>query len=134
METIKLVCDFVMKMYLYADSIKKIHYSTHSNHEHELCDEIREEIISFTDEFAEQMFGFIGKPQFTSFRKMTEYDIDEKDNLSEICVTMSNMTDMMRDMAEKNNKLSGIVSLIDDFKGNMNKYKFLSTFDKISKK
>ena len=123
-------CDIIMKLYMYADVTKMVHYTTEKNHAHELCDTIRDTILSFADDFAEQFFGYYGKPKFTDFS--FDQSIKETDDLGELCNTVSEMMDDFRGKCEKNPKLSNIVSLIDDFKGDMYKNMFLSTFDKVS--
>lgn len=130
--TIKEICDTVFRFYLYADAVKMIHYSTESNHAHELCDKVRDAIVNFADELAEQSFGFYGKPNYSDFSKLSELDINDTDDLGKICNTVKLMTDSIRSDYEKNGKLSGAVSLIDDFKGEMDKLMFLCTFDKVS--
>ena len=57
-------CDIIFKLYLYADTAKMIHYTIDSMHGHELADDVRDTIIEFTDELAEQYFGYYGKPRF----------------------------------------------------------------------
>lgn len=119
-----------MRLYMYADVTKMIHYTTDKNHAHELCDTVRDHILDFTDELAEQFFGYSGKPSFSDFS--FNHDINKTDNLGEICGIVSSMTDELRAKCEKTPKLSNIVSLIDDFKGNLSKDAFLATFDKVS--
>ena len=57
-------CDFIFKLYLYADNAKMIHYTIDSMHGHELADDVRDTIIEFADDLAEQYFGYYGKPRF----------------------------------------------------------------------
>lgn len=126
--------DTVFRLYLYADATKMIHYTTDKNHEHELCDTIRDTILDFVDELAEQYYGYQGKPSYSSFTKLSDLDINETDDLAQLCKSASDLVDMLRSEAEKDSKLGNIVSLIDDYKGKMNKNLFLCTFDKISGK
>ena len=58
-------CDIIFKLYLYADTAKMIHYTIDSMHGHELADDVRDTIIDFTDDLAEQYFGYYGKPRFS---------------------------------------------------------------------
>ena len=127
----KEICDVVMKLYLYADNTKMIHYSTNGNHYHELCDQIRECILEFADEFAEQSFGYYGKPKYSDFK--LKQSIKQSEDLDKLCDNVIEMMAYYRTIFDKNEKTSGLVSLIDDFKGSMNKLKFLSTFDKVIK-
>ena len=126
---LKDVCDIIFKLYLYADSTKLIHYSTDSNHQHELCDQVRDTIVSFADTLAEQVFGYYGKPSYNQFTSLNDLEIHEEEKLADLCQRVVEMTDSIRTVFEINKKLSGSVSLIDDFKGQMSKLKFLSTFD-----
>lgn len=130
--TFKQICDSIFRLYLYADLTKKIHYSTDKNHTHELCDELRDSIVEFTDSFAEQSFGYYGKPSFNDFSKLSKTTIDETDDLKAICERIEGIISALKSEYSKNNKLAGTVSLIDDFQGKLNQTKFLCTFDKIS--
>ena len=124
------VCDIIMKLYMYADVTKMVHYSTDKNHAHELCDIIRGNILDFADELAEQFFGYSGKPSFSDFS--FNQSINKTDDLGQLCKVVSEMVDEFRGKCDDNDKLSNIVSLIDDFKGDMAKDAFLATFDKVS--
>lgn len=126
----KQICDTIFRLYLYALSTKKIHYSTDSNHGHELADKLYDTIFEFADELAEQTFGYYGKP---SLSDMTlKLDIVEEDDLNKICQRAIDTVAPLRTEFNKNDKLSGAVSLIDDFKGKLTKTAFLGTFDKLS--
>lgn len=124
------ICDFVFRLYLYADMTKMIHYSTDSNHCHELCDDVRDEIIDFADSLAEQYFGYHGKPSFSDMS--IKQDVSVTDDLGELCKTVADMSDDIRKQCSQNPKLQNLVSLIDDFKGEMENKMFLATFDKVS--
>lgn len=124
------ICDAVMRLYSYADATKMVHYSTTGNHYHELCDQIRDTILDFVDKFAEESFGYYGKPKYSDFKLRT--DIKATESLDELCKNVLDMIASFRTEFDKDEKTSGLVSLIDDFKGDMNKLIFLSTFDKVS--
>lgn len=125
------VCFYIMRLYLYADMVKMIHYSTDKSYEHELCDKVRDCIIDFTDSLAEQYFGIEGKPSFSDFS--FQNNLKDADNIGKLCsIVNSDITTSLKKMFEHDEKYSGIVSLIDDFKGEIAKYNFLSTFDNIS--
>jgi DNA-binding ferritin-like protein len=126
------IADIIFKLYLYADATKMIHYTTESNHAHELCDTVRDTINDFADELAEQSFGYYGKPSYTQLTKLNNLEINETDDLGELCGRASEIVDILRTEFSKNDKLSGIVSLIDDYKGSMQKNMFLCSFDKVS--
>lgn len=124
------ICDIIFKLYLYSDNTKLIHYSTDSNHEHEMADKIRETILSFVDDLAEQTFGYYGKPSFNDMTLIQDITIER--DLSRICQKCIDVVSPIRTAFMKNDKLSGIVSLIDDFKGKLGQMTFLDTFDKVS--
>ena len=126
---IKEICDVVMKLYLYADNTKMIHYSTTGHHYHELCDKIRDCILSFADEFAEETFGYYGKPSYSDFK--LKQNIKESNDLDTLCNNVLETIAYYRTELNKDESVSGVVSLIDDFKGEIGKLKFLSTFDKV---
>ena len=107
-----------------------IHYTIDSMHGHELADDVRDTIIDFTDDLAEQYFGYYGKPRFNQLSINQEIKIDE--DINKLCKNCLDTVEIIRTECEKNSKLSGIVSLIDSFKENMSKLVFLGTFDKIS--
>ena len=123
-------CDVIFKLYLYADTAKMIHYSIDSMHGHELADEVRDCIIDFADELAEQYFGYYGKPSFNQLS--IKHDIKIDDDLNKLCKNCLDTVEIVRTEANKSDKLSGIVSLVDGFKEKMSKLVFLGTFDKVS--
>ena len=129
---LKGICEIVQKLYIYADVTKKIHYTTPKNHTHELCDSVRDVILDFVDEFAEQMFGIYGKPTFNDFLIFKNVNVDETNDLHKLCESCINLVSLFYKENKNNDKVSGIISLIDDFKGKLNKMQFLTTFDKIS--
>lgn len=126
----ELICNTVFKLYLYADMTKMIHYSTDSNHCHEHCDAIRDAILEFTDDLAEQFFGYYGKPSFSDMS--LEHDIRKTDDLGKLCGYVMDLVEPIEVKSKEITKLSGIVSLIDDFKGELSKLTFQATFDKVS--
>ena len=123
-------CDIIFKLYLYADTAKMIHYTIDSKHGHELADDVRDTIIDFADDLAEQYFGYYGKPRFSQLSINQEIKIDE--DINKLCKNCVDTVEIIRTECEKNSKLSGIVSLIDSFKEKMSKLVFLGTFDKVS--
>lgn len=126
----KNIYQTIFRLYLYADTCKIIHYTCEKNHIHELADQIRDDILEFVDQFAEQYFGYDGKPSKSELS--IKLDVKEENKLDAICDDVINIVEPIRKEFEKNSKLSDLVSLIDDFKGKMNQCKFLSTFDRLS--
>lgn len=128
--TISDICDVIFRLFLYADNTKMIHYSIDSNHGHELADEIRDNILEFVDELAEQTFGYYGKPAFHNMS--LKQDITIEDDLGKLCQRCIDVVIPMRKEFNKNDKLAGIVSLIDDFTGTMGQMTFKGNFDKVT--
>lgn len=126
----KNVYDTIFRLYLYADTCKIIHYTCDKTAIHELADTIRDSILEFVDGLAEQYFGYNGKPSKSELT--IKLDVKEEDKLSDICQDTIDIVEPLRKEFIKDDKLSGLVSLIDDFKGEMNKCKFLATFDHLS--
>lgn len=124
------ICNIIFKLYLYSDTAKMIHYSIDSMHGHELADEVRDIIIEFADELAEQYFGYYGRPDFNQLS--ISHDIKVENDINKLCQNCIDTVEIVRTEFNKNNKLSGIVSLIDGFKEKISKIAFLGTFDKVS--
>lgn len=125
------VTDEIMKLYLYGDVCKMIHYSTDKMHCHKLCDDVRDSINTFADNFAEQIFGYIGKPRFDEFS--LKHSISFTNDISDICQQCIDIANGIRSMCERN-KYNGLISLIDDFVGEQTQFVYLATFDKVSNK
>lgn len=126
----KYICDTIFRLYLYADVSKMIHYSTEKNHTHQLADDLREAIEEFVDELAEQLFGYYKKPKFSDFTSLSKLKVENIDNIPALCQTLMDLTSAIRSKVKNHEKMGNVVSLIDDFQGSLNKFKFLATFDK----
>lgn len=124
------ICDVIFKLYLYSDVTKMIHYSTDSNHEHELADRVRDTILIFVDDLAEQTFGFFGKPSFSDMS--IKQDITIEKDLNKLCQKCIDTVLPLRTVFKEMDRLSGIVSLIEDFTAKLGQMAFLGTFDKVS--
>lgn len=127
---IKSFCDSIMRLYLYADMIKAIHLSTDIYWEHEFCDESQSKIRDYIDELAEQVFGYYGKPSFTDFK--LDLNVYYENDLAKLFGRVMDIIAPIRDDVEKIDKLSGTVSLLDDFKGSLTQMVYMCSFDKIS--
>lgn len=130
MVTIDKICDVIFKLFLYADNTKMIHYSTDSNHGHELADEVRDNIYDFVDNLAEQSFGYYGKPTFNDMS--IKQNISVEQDLNKLCQHCIDTVLPLRNEFNKIERLAGLVSLIDDFTGLMGQMAFKGTFDKVS--
>jgi hypothetical protein len=126
----KDISDVVMKLFLYGDVCKMIHYSTEKMHNHKLCDEVRDMINDFADNLAESSFGHTGKPSFGDFS--LKLSISSSDNIAVVCKNVLHLVDDFRNKIKDDDKYSGIVSIIDDFKSDLSQKVYLSNFDNVS--
>lgn len=128
----KDIADIVMKLFLYADMCKMIHYSTRKMHCHKLCDEVRDTIMEFADDLAEKAFGITGKPEFNDFS--LKMSVSTSNDIAVICKNVVKLAEELRQKIDGNDVYagSGIVSIIDDFKSDMAQKIYLATFDDVS--
>lgn len=124
------ISEAVTRLYLYALNTKFVHYSTKRSHIHKLCDEAYWEIQSFADNFAEAAYGIIGKPPYNIFSVKTS--ISQSDDLRNICTNVKGVLAPIRTKIAKEEEKSGIISMIDDIYGKLDRIMFLCTFDKIA--
>ncbi len=124
------IADIVMKLFLYGDMCKMIHYSTEKMHGHKLCDEVRDTITEFADDLAEKGFGHTGKPDFSDFS--LKLSLNSSNDIAVICKNAVKLVEDLRKEIEDNDEYSGIVSIIDDFKSDMAQKIYLANFDNVS--
>lgn len=126
------IADIVMKLFLYGDMCKMIHYSTEKMHCHKLCDEVRDTITEFADELAEKSFGITGKPDFSDFS--LKLAVKSSNDIAVICKNVVDLVEDLRQEIDGNDVYagSGIVSIIDDFKSDMAQKIYLANFDNVS--
>ena len=105
--------------------VKEIHFNTHDNSTHKLCDEIQETLLDYIDEFGEVIQGFAGQRFGYGIMKPI---IPESADLEEI----------LRVLAAKSLQLeayysepiySGITSITNDFRRDVHKFNYLRTFN-----
>lgn len=127
----QLFCELIFKLYSYKTMCKIIHYTTETNDEHRLIDEIYYDLGRTTDDIAEQFFAFYGKPKTNQLN--LQNDINKEIDIVTLAQKTIDIFELMRKEFLKNEKLSGIVSTIDSYKSNISKVCFKASFDKISK-
>ena len=98
-------------------------------HEHKLADDVRDSIMKFADDLAEQAFGYTNQPKFKDFS--LKQSIKQSTNIAKLVKNVLVIVENMRKEFEKY-KMNGIVSLIDDFIGELTQYVYLARFDKVS--
>ena len=126
----KDIANIVMRLFLYADMCKMIHYTTRKMHCHKLCDEVRDTIMEFADDLAEKAFGHTGKPNFNDFS--LRLSVKKSSDIAAVCKNVVDLVEGLRKEIENNDKYSGIVSIIDDFKSDMAQKVYLANFDNVS--
>jgi len=126
----KDIANIVMRLFLYADMCKMIHYTTKKMHCHKLCDEVRDTIMEFADDLAEKAFGHTGKPSFNDFS--LRLSVKKSSDIATICKNVVDLVEGLRKEIENNDKYTGIVSIIDDFKSDMAQKVYLANFDNVS--
>ena len=128
----KDIANIVIRLFLYADMCKMIHYTTSKMHCHKLCDEVRDTIMEFADDLAEKAFGITGKPNFNDFS--LRLSVKKSSDIAEICKNVVKLVEELRQDIDGSDVYagSGIVSIIDDFKSDMAQKVYLANFDNVS--
>lgn len=108
----------------YHQALKMIHWSTGKHSIHNLTDDIDKSVLDFEDEIAEMIMGHLS----TRFGK---------GDLKTILPSASDLLPLLKELQQDlesfrktldDNTTSGIVSKVDDFLGDLEKYKYLATF------
>lgn len=127
---VKSFCDNIMRLYLYADMTKMIHYDIESGYGHELCDSTRDIITDYADKIAEIYFGYYGKPKFTDFK--INVNVYTENDLGKLLGRVSDIVIAIKKDVTDITKLSGLISTIDDFIADISQKVFQCNFDKVS--
>lgn len=107
--------------------IREIHWSTPKHSEHVLTDDIIKELDSFEDSIAEQVMGL--NDFRISVAEISNVVFPDASQLKEVLSSLLNTILKFKTTIEKDPKFSGVISLIDDFVGNISKYLYLETFN-----
>lgn len=111
----------------YKIRLREIHWSTPKHHTHLLTDEIIEELTKFEDSIAEQVMGL------NNFRipiaSISNINLPDATLLKEALNGLLNVILNFKSTIESDTKFSGVISLIDDFAGDISKYLYLETFE-----
>lgn len=119
----KDVVDFICSLHGYLIRLKEIHWSTNSNGEHMLCDEISDEISECEDRFAECAMGMEG----------SHFKIgDLKPMLPNATSLIPMLKELEKEVVDMESKLTskrdgGLVNILDDLLEICNKYKYRAT-------
>lgn len=127
---IKHFNNYIFELYLYCDIMKMKHYATDIHTEHIRIDEFQDKLRELTDEVAEQIYGYFGKPDFNDFT--LKLNVKQEKDLGKLLGLMFTIVNNIKELFVDNDKLSGTISLLDDFKGQIQQFIYLTSFDKIS--
>jgi hypothetical protein len=86
--------------------------------------------MEFADDLAEKAFGHTGKPNFNDFS--LRLSVKKSSDIAAVCKNVVALVEDLRKDIENNDKYSGIVSIIDDFKSGMAQKVYLANFDNVS--
>jgi len=115
--------DFICSIHGYLIRIKEIHWSTTSNAEHLLCDEIQTDFMKCEDDFAECCMGIEGKHfQIGKLLPMLPNAETLVSLLKEFEKDILNMKKRLNDTTE-----SGLSNILDEMMQLVNKYKYRAT-------
>lgn len=115
--------DYICSLHGYLIRIKEIHWSTDSDAEHKLCDELLDELGDLEDEFAETAMGFGNK----------KIEVGELKPMLPNAETLKPMLkELQEETAVLKNKLNaikegGLNSILDDVLAFAQKYMYRAT-------
>lgn len=127
---LKFFNDALTKTLLCCLTLKFIHYSTDKNTEHTRMDEFMTTIQEKADKLAECVYGYYGKPEHSSFS--LEQGITPNRNPVHMLDIIHDQLVVLREQIIKDKNTDGIISVIDDFMSDINQFKYLCTFDRIT--
>lgn len=116
--------EFLSSLEGYHQQLKMLHWGADKHAKHILTDEIDGEVLSFEDEIAEMVMGFLNEKIIDGLKALLPENKELRGLLDELIEEVVKFED---EATEKENR--GIVSTCDDFIGKLNKYKYLETFD-----
>lgn len=117
--------DFLSRLEGYHIKLKLIHWSTNSDSEHSLTDEIDKCVLGFEDEVAEILMGITGTKISSGLDADKPNTKDLKELLSELERDVLEFIDEYE--GEKSNR--GLIKVCDDFLSEIKKFKFKETLD-----
>lgn len=84
----------------------------------------------FIDEFAESMYGYVGKQDYSKFKKLNAIPIQENENLNNMIDSIISVVNYFKyESIEDNDQLNGTKTSINKLvKGLRKQKKFLLTF------
>lgn len=119
----KKYIEFICSLHGYMIRVKEFHWSTDSNAEHLLCDDIEESIHDCEDRLAECMMGILGKKfKVGDLKPLLPNSNEIKKMLRELEIET---IDFKKGLDEY--KEGGLINICDDILECVNKYKYRIT-------
>jgi hypothetical protein len=119
----KKYIEFICSLHGYMIRVKEFHWSTDSNAEHLLCDDIEESIHDCEDRLAECMMGILGKKfKVGDLKPLLPNSNELKKMLREL---ETETIDFKKGLDEY--KEGGLINICDDILECVNKYKYRIT-------
>jgi hypothetical protein len=119
----KDLMDFINSLHGYLIRLKEIHWSTDSNAEHLLCDEIMDSLRSCEDEFTESAMGLYGRK--VKVGDLKPY-LPNAEELKPMLRELMTETVAMKKKLDKDNE-AGLCNILDDIIACSQKYMYRST-------
>ena len=121
------VLAFLSRLEGYSTRIKECHWSAEHMATHKLCDDVRESLINYEDQIAEDFQGIIGfRIKVGSLKPVMPESNNIKDLLNELYKNVSDLYDILS--ARQNKLFNGIINILDDMIHTINTFAYLSTF------
>jgi len=117
--------DFLSALEGYHQALKLVHWSTTCKAEHLLTDDIDGDVLSFEDSVAENVMGILGERITEGLKSL----LPENKELKGILDEMKDDVLEFKGDFEDDKEYTGLVNCCDDFLQNINKWKYLATFD-----
>lgn len=115
--------NFLSMLEGYHQQCKMLHWSSSKMSQHKLIDDIDGSILGYEDSLAEQVMGIVGQ----------KFGIGDLKTLLPNSKELGSMlNELIGDIKEYKGKCKsndGIVNILDDFTTDVNKWKYLMTFD-----
>ena len=119
----KDILDFICSLHGYLIRLKEFHWSTDSNAEHLLCDEISDSISDLEDEFTETAMGYFGKKVgIGDLKPLLPNSESLKPMLKELYTECVEIKNKLKSPAE-----AGMCNILDELIAAAQKYSYRST-------